>query len=411
MSSYCIHLFTRDFRIRDNLGLIAASQNFDHIIPVFIFDDRQVNPQTNPYYNANVIEFMLQALSSLSIILDHKLRCYYGYDYISALRDVPEIDSVSGITMCADVTPFARQRASEISELCKEKGIAFIEQEDYNLAGPTVGIKHDSQQNPIGTQLLPDEYYLNKPYKTRHHFLKNISPITEPTSFKVPSEKFVASSSGYFIRQIKYQILENISLSIGNACRYRAFMLLRSFDINEYSKHKQDPSKQVTTGLSPFLKFGLISIREVASHTTEGDSLRNELLFRDFFCSLSFHFPSPLMDWTSRLRNEDYEWTASEEKISNLFSANTEYDYLNQRIQELYSTGRIHNRDRMYLAVYLHDHDIDWKWGEYLFATTLIDYDQSVNHWNWSWHSKQGVNNQWPGKKINLDKHISQRPL
>lgn len=400
-STYCIHLFTRDFRTRDNLALISASQNFDYIIPVFIFDKRQIDPSNNNYHNEHVIQFMIQALSGLTKLTDDKIRCFEGNDYVSALKSIPEISYVSAITMCADVTPFARQRAKDIYDFCQERSIYFIEQEDFSLAGPDIGFKSGFES------MQPSHYYLNRPLKTRSSFIKNIQPRIEPTNIKISNDRFITSQDGFNIRQYKYHYITTpMKVGFYEASRLCAFKRLWNFDIDDYSKHKQDPSKNVTTNLSSHLKFGLISIRELAIKTNEDDSLRNELYFRDFFYSLTYFFPDCINNWYSRLRNNDVEWTANFKDIQNFYDANTEYQYLNQRILELKETGRIHNRDRMYIAVYIHDKGIDWKFGEWLFAKYLIDYDQSINHWNWSWHSRQGVNNQWPGKKINLDKHI-----
>ena len=52
----------------------------------------------------------------------------------------------------------------------------------------------------------------------------------------------------------------------------------------------------------------------------------------------------------------------------------------------------MHNRTRMCVAFYLTKHlRIHWKWGEWWFATRLIDYDPAINNGNWQWCASTGI--------------------
>ena len=65
MKSIVIHIFHRDLRTEDNLGLIAAAKKAKesdcHLLPLFVFTPEQVGP-INPFRSENSIQFMIQSL-------------------------------------------------------------------------------------------------------------------------------------------------------------------------------------------------------------------------------------------------------------------------------------------------------------------------------------------------------------
>ena len=42
---YNLFIFFRDYRIRDNLGLIEALNTHKNVLPIFIFVDDQISPK------------------------------------------------------------------------------------------------------------------------------------------------------------------------------------------------------------------------------------------------------------------------------------------------------------------------------------------------------------------------------
>ena len=45
-----LYIFFRDLRVKDNLGLIETMKNETNIIPIFIFNDEQINPIKNKFF-------------------------------------------------------------------------------------------------------------------------------------------------------------------------------------------------------------------------------------------------------------------------------------------------------------------------------------------------------------------------
>ena len=64
-------------------------------------------------------------------------------------------------------------------------------------------------------------------------------------------------------------------------------------------------------------------------------------------------------------------------------------------MNQLNSTGYMHNRCRMIVASFLtKDLHINWRWGEKKFAQELVDYDPCVNNGNWQWAASTGCDAQ-----------------
>jgi deoxyribodipyrimidine photo-lyase len=79
--NYNIFIFRRDLRLIDNKGLDYAINNFDNIIPIFIFTPEQI--KNNKYHNDNAIQFMCETL----IELNKKLKKDYIRDYYTIRND------------------------------------------------------------------------------------------------------------------------------------------------------------------------------------------------------------------------------------------------------------------------------------------------------------------------------------
>lgn len=60
-----LFLFRRDFRFDDNTGLISLLECSDEVIPAFIFDSRQTDPDKNDYFSAPAFQFLLNSLREL----------------------------------------------------------------------------------------------------------------------------------------------------------------------------------------------------------------------------------------------------------------------------------------------------------------------------------------------------------
>jgi deoxyribodipyrimidine photo-lyase len=109
-----IHWFRRDLRLRDNLGLEAALESGQPVVPLFIFDPVILNsPRISPVR----IRFLLAALQALDTDLRNlgsKVLVRHGAP-VSVLRQVVEETGAVQLFFNADYTPFSRQRQGRSS--------------------------------------------------------------------------------------------------------------------------------------------------------------------------------------------------------------------------------------------------------------------------------------------------------
>jgi deoxyribodipyrimidine photo-lyase len=78
-----IHIFRRDLRLNYNTALMAALEKSEWVVPVFIFNERQLD---NPYRGHNSFEFMVNSLIELDQKLKAKGSQLYFYLRLSFLH-------------------------------------------------------------------------------------------------------------------------------------------------------------------------------------------------------------------------------------------------------------------------------------------------------------------------------------
>ena len=160
--------------------------------------------------------------------------------------------------------------------------------------------------------------------------------------------------------------------------------------LEDYETNRNYPALNKTSHLSPHLRFGTISIRQVIQKTIRNQSFINELIWREFFMQILYHFPDVVHSNFKR-KYDHIQWRNDREEFVKWKNGETGYPLVDAGMRELNSTGFMHNRVRMVVAGFLCKHLlIDWRWGEAYFAKKLLDYELSSNNGNWQWSAGTG---------------------
>lgn len=146
--------------------------------------------------------------------------------------------------------------------------------------------------------------------------------------------------------------------------------------------------------LSVELRFGTIGVRELLRFVKEKEGSEDfvrQLIFRDFYAYLLFHFPY--------LHEKNYKMSfngiADEKKFELFCPAQTGVPIIDASIAELITTGKMHNRARMIVASFFtKDLLLPWQWGERFFAQHLLDFDLASNVLSWQWSAGTGIDPQ-----------------
>jgi deoxyribodipyrimidine photo-lyase len=180
---------------------------------------------------------------------------------------------------------------------------------------------------------------------------------------------------------------------------------LRSFlksGVDGYSGGRDRPDREATSRLSPHLRFGEISPRQVwyaarfaaaerpklAGHI---DKFLSEVGWREFCRHLLFDIPD-LASRNLQSAFDAFPWNIDGKALRAWQRGRTGYPIVDAGMRELWHTGTMHNRVRMVVASFLVKHLlIDWRDGEKWFWDTLVDADAGSNPANWQWVAGSGA--------------------
>jgi deoxyribodipyrimidine photo-lyase len=400
-SGYTIHIFRRDYRLHDNTTLIEVCKKHEHIIPIFIFTDKQINPDRNPYYSANSVQFLCESLQDLDKQFKQVgksgsggLYIFHGdeFDILADLiKLIPELKSIS---FNPDYTKYSQERDSRIQELCSTSGITCISQDDICLNPPgsiitTTGktyTKFTPFWNTSASKNIrqPDNY----DYSYGECFLSHNSEIGKKlTKYKhTISMDSVMQENGKIIRE-KY----NPDIRVHGG-RENALKILDKIKNWKHYNGEHDQLTYETTHLSAYNKFGCVSIREVY-HTMikslgSGNGVVRQLFWRDFFYHLSAKYPE-IYQHALNPRYRNIKWPGNDNRKTRVnFKAwqegKTGFPVVDACMRELNTTGYMHNRGRLIVSSFLcRLMHVNWQDGERYFATRLVDYDPAQNNFGW----------------------------
>ena len=133
---------------------------------------------------------------------------------------------------------------------------------------------------------------------------------------------------------------------------------------------------------------------ESAPHAQARQSAKawlNELIWREFYCAILYHFPTVLQT-AFRPKLRDIAWENDPDAFAAWCEGRTGYPVVDAAMRQLAATGWIHNRARMITASFLvKDLLIDWRWGERWFMQHLVDGDPAANNGGWQWAAGVGT--------------------
>ena len=169
-----------------------------------------------------------------------------------------------------------------------------------------------------------------------------------------------------------------------------------------YAADRDRPDRAGTSGLSPHLRFGEISPRQIwyaarfvaaEHHALSGgiDKFLSEVGWREFCRHLLFDVPD-LATRNLQPSFDAFPWKDDDKALAAWQRGQTGYPIVDAGMRELWHTGVMHNRVRMVVASFLVKHLlIDWREGEKWFWDTLVDADVGSNPANWQWVAGSGA--------------------
>jgi deoxyribodipyrimidine photo-lyase len=364
--------FRRDLRLHDNAALYHALISEKPVLPIFIFDTNILD-ELKDKTDARVT-FIYKALEQMHKQLQSYgsgLKIFYG-EPETIWKKVTEDIKVETVFTNHDYEPYAKKRDAVIEKLLKEKGTVFKTFKDQVIFEKDEVLKDDGKPYTVFTPYSKkwkaklNEFYL-KSYPCEKHFYNwfkhnaNEFPSIELLGFKFSQLPFPPST-------VSNELLKH------------------------YAELRNIPGVAGTSRLSVHLRFGTISIRELARQAQkQSPKYFDELIWREFYQHILWHFPH-VVNNAFKKEYDNIPWRHDEAQFEKWCKGQTGFPMVDAGMRELNETGYMHNRVRMITAGFLTKHLlIDWRWGEAYFAEKLLDFELASNNGGWQWAAGTGV--------------------
>lgn len=365
----CIFWFRRDLRLEDNAGLCYALASGFPVLPIFIYDINILDKLENK--KDRRVDYIHHALTYIHERLVENgscLKTFYGTTE-EAFKMLFETYDVQGVFLNRDYEPQSKIRDQQVQDYCSKQKISFHSFKDQVVFEMDEVMKKDGAA-----------YTVYSPYAMR--WKEKLTPQSY-TAYQYSSNNFyeVESFSIHSLKDIGFETTDIV---------FEQPMLDGSI-INVYDQYRDYPALQKTTQLGIALRFGTISIRQCVEFAISHNIVwLSELIWREFFMQILFHFPN-VVHQSFKRKYDNIQWRNNEQEFGAWCAGKTGYPLVDAGMRQLNETGYMHNRVRMVVASFLCKHLlIDWRWGEAYFAEKLNDYDLSANNGNWQWAAGSG---------------------
>jgi len=350
--------FRRDLRLEDNKALFFAQQSGFPVLPIFIFDNNIILELDANDGRISFIYNNLKAIHSTLADYNSALYCLKGKP-IEVWKQLINEFEIASVFANKDYEPYAIQRDKEIGELLSQNNIPLNLYKDQVIFEENEVLKSNNEPYTVFT-----------PYKNCwlsefiNADLKDYSNAKKSNFFKFRKDLPSLNSLSF-----KYSDIQIKPYNIDK--------------LNDYELYRNIPSVDGTSNLSPHLRFGTISIRRIVNKVKHNEPFLNELIWREFFMQILFHFPK-VINKNFKSKYDNILWRNNKEEFDKWCIGATGYPIVDAGMRELNATGYMHNRVRMITAGFLCKHLlIDWRWGETYFAKKLLDFELSSNNGKW----------------------------
>ncbi len=380
--------FRRDLRLADNPALAAAIRHGE-VIPAFVIDPAllqsdRVGAKRVAWLAANLRE------------LDRSLRERGSHLIVRRGEPAAELIRLARETQAShmffnlDLTPYARRRDGRVARELEQNGIRVEAFDDLTVHHPEDVVTLTGRPYQVFTAFKKAWLALPKPSED------DVQTVPDQLSSTLEVSSLALDTAG--------------EIELPPAGEAAALDRLNEFldeTIYGYGTGRNLLDRQATSLLSPYLRFGALSIRQAywgakaaldlatsQEARASAEAWLNELIWREFYQALLYHFPHTI-EQPLREPFASFEWLDDEESFRAWCEGRTGYPVVDAAMRMLNVTGWMHNRARMIVASFLtKDLLIDWRKGEQYFMRQLLDGDSAANVGGWQWAAGVGADAQ-----------------
>ena len=368
MGTRAIFWFRRDLRLADNPALLAALDEAEEVIPLFIMDDA-IAERAGEHRRA----YLADSLKALNESLGGNLLVISG-NPVEVLTDLMTRYKASSVHSALPFAPYGEARDTEV----KSAGIALHQLGSGYAVAPGRVRKDDGTPYRVYTPFY--RAWLAHGWR---------APVGAP---KNPN--WVAPKKGD-------QNLPNWRLSNGitrqDAGEKAALARFKNFlknSADDYGDARNIPGIEGTSRLSPHLRWGEIHPRTILAALGQSaghEVYRKEIAWREFYADVLHHNPHTSRDYYDK-KFAKMRYDKPGKQFQAWCEGKTGYPFVDAAMRQLVTEGWMHNRARMVVASFLvKDLHIEWQHGANFFMKYLIDNDVASNSHGWQWTAGCGT--------------------
>jgi deoxyribodipyrimidine photo-lyase len=345
-----IFWFRRDLRLLDNAGLYYALKSENPVLPIFIFDKNILDKLADKTdRRVAFIHAALEEMQSFLIKMGSSLQIFCATP-LEVFEELSEKYNIEKVFANYDYEPYAKKRDDAVASLLKTKSASLITFKDQVIFEKDEVIKDDG-----------------KPYTVFTPYSKKWKAVLNDFHLKsYPTEKYFKN----FYLQVAQTIPPLTAIGFTNITQPFPSKELHEQLLIKYQEQRNFPAVAGTSKLGVHLRFGTVSIRQIAQQCMGlSQTFLNELIWRDFYQMILWHFPQVGKGKPFKPAYDNIEWRRDAGEFEKWCNGQTGYPIVDAGMRELNATGFMHNRVRMIVASFLSKHLLlDWRLGEAYFV-------------------------------------------
>ena len=383
--------FRRDLRDFDHAALYHALKNHQQVFCAFVFDTGILD--VLPNRQDRRVEFILGCV----VELDQALRARGGGLIVrhgEAREVVPALAArlgVDAVLANRDYEPAAMDRDRDVAERLRVLGIRFADFKDQVIFEKSEVLTQGGSPFSVFTP------YKRAWLKTLTDFHLRAYPVDKYAAHLAPPPEGEHLPD---LAELSFSStnLDELGITPGMWGGRRLFQdfLQR---MGRYKARRDFPALKGVSYLSVHLRFGTVSIRELARAARDAggegaETWLSELVWRDFYFQILWHHPR-VVGASFRPEYDRVRWDEAPELFAAWCEGRTGYPIVDAAMRQIRHSGYMHNRLRMIVASFLtKDLGVDWRKGEAYFAEHLNDFDLAANNGGWQWAASTGCDAQ-----------------
>lgn len=378
----------RDLRLKDNTAISEALSASETSQLIFCFDKNILEKLPN---NDKRLTFIIEALTELneeSKKLGGELIILHGDPALEVPKYLKK-EKFEALFFNEDYEPYALSRDKKVTSVLKIPTFKFTDQLIFH---PLEVLKKDGTPYKVFTPFK--NAWLDKLEDHKSRLKINKLPSKSKLLGMGHPESF---SKKDWYKKLGFE-KQSLVIPTGRTGAKKTLGRLKTV-LPTYAETRDLLTEKATSKLSPYLRHGLIGLREVISYcfTNEKNSsptFVSELVWREFYMMILFHFPH-VEKSSFKPQYDKIKWLGGKKELDSWKKGMTGFPIVDSAMRCLNETGLMPNRLRMVTASFLcKTLLVNWQEGEKYFAEKLLDYDLSANSGGWQWSSSSGCDSQ-----------------